>query len=65
MLHLRIMDKRKFNGGAREGAGRKPRKDKKKGYNVYLRDKQKKHLVKTHHSLTDAIVTLLPENLKD
>jgi hypothetical protein len=48
-------------GGSRPGSGRKPKteKEKKKGWPVYLTDKNKKALVTKYKSLTKAIEILI------
>lgn len=55
------MEKNIKHGGSREGAGRKAKseKEKKKGYPVYLTEKNKKALVYKYKSLTKAIEQLL------
>lgn len=55
------MKKENTHGGARTGSGRKPKtdKEKKKGYPVYLTEKNKKNLVKKYKSLTKAIEQLI------
>lgn len=53
-------------GGARPGAGRKQKDDalKKHSKNVYLLDAQRSYLVDKFGSLTEAIKTLLPKDMR-
>lgn len=53
------IDQRIYNGGAREGAGRKPKSDPKKTYAVYITEKQRDIIVEKYGSLTIAISSLI------
>lgn len=61
MQYRLSVETKSTHGGERPGAGRKkkPEKEKKNSYGVYLTEAQKKKLVKKHGSLTKALESLL------